>query len=451
MRNILLFVIVTGNAWAGMRAGAATTDITPPLGAAMAGYFYNRSATGVHDALLARALVFESDGVRIALVSCDLTNMPEGIVIAARSEVARETGIPASHVMLSATHAHTAPVVLSGWSRYRLEGEMKRIGEEYAARLPLLIARSVVEAVGKLRPARVLSTTGQEGTLAHNRRYYMKDGSVSWNPGKLNPNVLRPAGPIDPAVPLVYVEGEDGLAIAAYVNYAMHLDTAGGTEFSADFVFALGEALRLARGKQMVTLFTMGCAGNVNHIDTGLRVAQGGHREAARIGTVLAGVVLQSIVRLEAVEDLQLSARTQRVQLEAVVSTDAEIAAARITLGRFAGTTAELARASRVVEVAERNGRSFEVEVQVLRMGRDLVWVGLPGEIFVEHGLELKLKSPVRWTIVATQSNGALGYVPDRRAYAQGAYEVLSARVVEGSGEKLVEKALEMILEGEKQ
>ena len=57
----------------------------------------------------------------------------------------------------------------------------------------------------------------------------------------------------------------------------------------------------------------------------------------------------------------------------------------------------------------------------------------------------------MRWTIVATQSNGALGYVPDRRAYAQGAYEVLSARVVEGSGEKLVEKALEMILEGEKQ
>ena len=455
MRNILVLVIVAVNAWAGVRAGAATTDITPPVGAAMAGYFYNRSATGVHDPLLARALVLESGGLRIALVSCDLTSMPEGIVNAVRGEVARQTGIAPSHVMVSATHAHTAPVVLSGWTRYKLEGEMRKIAEEYTARLPLLIASSVVEAVGKLRPARVLSTTGREETLAHNRRYHMRDGSVSWNPGKLNPNVVRTAGPIDPALPLVYVEGEDGQAIAAYVNYAMHLDTVGGTEFSADLVYALGEALRLARGKQLVTLFTMGCAGNVNHIDTGSRVAQSGQGEAARIGTVLAGVVLQSISRLELVEDLRLSARTERVTLAAVVATEAELAAAKLLLSRYgktsAGTTTEMARASRVLEVAERNGHPFEVEVQVLRLGRDLAWVGLPGEIFVEHGLELKLKSQARWTIVVTQANGALGYVPDRKAYAQGAYEVLSARVVEGSGEKLVEKALEMIVEGKKQ
>jgi len=83
--------------------------------------------------------------------------------------------------------------------------------------------------------------------------------------------------------------------------------------------------------------------------------------------------------------------------------------------------------------------------VQVLRIGADLVWVGLPGEIFVELGLDLKSRSRARWTVPATQANAAIGYIPHLAAYPQGSYEVVSARVKAGSGEKLVNKALELI------
>ncbi len=413
----------------------------------MAGYFYNRSATGTHDSLLARALVFENEGVKIALVSCDLTSMPEGIATEVRRLIEVETGIPKSHVMVSATHAHTAPVLLSGWSRYQLDSEMKRVTEAYTVEIPRLIAKSVREAVQQLRPAKLSATVGKESTLAFNRRFFMKDGTVAWNPGKVNPNIVKPAGPIDAGLPLVYVEGEDGVAIAVYINYAMHLDTVGGLEYSADYVYALGEALKLALGKQLVTVFTMGCSGNINHIDTSVKRLQKGHGEAARIGTILAAAALKALDEAEPVEDTRLSGVSSTIMLETVKSTTQEVAAARADRAQ-GGTTLVLAKAARVLEIDARQGKAFAAEVQILRIGRELVFAGLPGEIFVELGLDLKARSKLRWPIIATQTNAAIGYVPNRKAYPEGTYEVLSARVAEGSGERLVAIALTLILEG---
>lgn len=436
--------IVALNAAAAIKAGASTVDITPPQGAAMSGYFFNRSATATHDPLLARALVFENDGVRIALVSCDLTSMPEGIATAARIWIQDLTGIPQHQVMISATHAHTAPVLLSGWSRYQLDGEMKRIATTYSQTLPALIAQSVVAAVKALRPAKVFATIGHEATLPFNRRFHMRDGTVAWNPGKLNPNIVKPAGPIDPAVPVVYVEGEDGQAIAVYVNYAMHLDTVGGLEYSADYVYALTEALKVARGRQLVTVFTMGCSGNINHIDTAAKRPQKGHTEAARIGTILAAAVLRSIDDAAPVNDTRLSGKSTTIQLAAVKTSPDEVAAATEARSKSTATLV-LANAARILENDARSGRPYQAEIQILRMGKDLVWLGLPGEIFVELGLDIKQNSKARFTVIATQTNAALGYIPNSKAYPEGTYEVISARVVSGSGEALVQTALDSI------
>ena len=47
----------------------------------------------------------------------------------------------------------------------------------------------------------------------------------------------------------------------------------------------------------------------------------------------------------------------------------------------------KLVRAHRTLDIVEREGRPFEVEVQVICLGTDLAWVALPGEVFVELGL----------------------------------------------------------------
>ena len=90
-------------------------------------------------------------------------------------------------------------------------------------------------------------------------------------------------------------------------------------------------------------------------------------------------------------------------------------------------------------------GKSLEVEVQVIALGDRLEWVSLPGEIFVELGLALKKASPFPVTLIAELANGSIGYIPDRPAYAQGNYEVVSARCAEGSGEMLVEAAIRLL------
>ena len=222
------------------------------------------------------------------------------------------------HVMISATHSHTGPVILTQPSRYNLEGEMKRIAEEYTAALPAKIADAVILANNHLQPAQVRSAIGKEASLGFNRRYFMKDGTVGWNPGKLNPNILRPAGPTDPAVPVVYIETLDGKGIASYVNFAVHLDTTGGLQFSADYAYTLGKILTAAKGQDLISMFTIGCAGNVNHLDTSSKDPQSSFGEAARIGAVLAGEVLKTIQHAPLVpfSDIRVSTRTLKFDVQ---------------------------------------------------------------------------------------------------------------------------------------
>lgn len=436
MQRFWILGLVLVRSLGALEAGVAAVDITPPKGAPLAGYYFNRAATGTHDALQAKAIVLREGPAKLVLVSCDLIGMPDGIAERAKEIISRETGIPGANVMISATHTHTAPVVLSGFSRYVLEGEMLRIAQEYAEALPGLIAHAVVAANRSLQPAKLFAAKGSEGTLAFNRRFHMRDGSVAWNPGKTTTEIVRPAGPIDPTVPVLYIESAQGEPLAFYVNFANHLDTVGGTEFSADFVSVLEASLQAARGAKPLTMFTMGCAGNLNHLDVGWKAPQKGHGEAARIGTVLAAAVLQACKRMEEIEKPDFAAGSIRIPLQ-TVSPGVQ----------YPGVQSEFLQqvaAARDAELQSYVKPERMAEVQYFRLSKDHAIAGLPGEIFVELGLRLRLGAPVKWLAIATQTNGSIGYVPDQKAYGEGNYEVVSSRVQAGSGEKLVEELLRL-------
>src|SRR4029078_2332337 len=97
------------------------------------------------------------------------------------------------------------------------------------------------------------------------------------------------------------------------------------------------------------------------------------------------------------------------------------------------------------LDVVGGEGKPLEVEVQVIALGDELAWVSLPGEIFVELGLAIKKASPSKQTMIADPANGSIGYIPDRRSYAEGNYEPVSARCAAGSGEQLVEVAAKLL------
>jgi hypothetical protein len=446
----VLILLPGWHAWAGdLRAGAAAVKITPPSGIAMSGYYHNRGAAGVHDNLYAKAIVFESDGVKVALVSCDLSSLPRPIAEQARKLVAQRTSIPGDRVMIGATHTHTGPVLLDGPSRYNLTGEMLEITQRYSAELPAKIADSVGQAAAALAPIQVSAGRGHEESLVFNRRFFMTDGTVGWNPGKLNPKIVKPAGPVDPEVAVVYLERPDAAPVATYINYALHLDTVGGEEFSADYPYSLATLLGRIKGPEMITIFSQGTSGNVNHLNVKSGAPQKGHAEASRIGTVLAGEVLKTYTLLQPVAAGKLQARSEMVNLPLPKFDPARLEPARETAAKFgkpgAAPFLELVDAFKLIDVAGRNGKPVEAEVQVITLGKELAWVALPGEVFVELGQAIKQASPFRETIVVELANGSIGYVPNRKAYREGNYEVVSARIAEGSGEMLVESALAML------
>jgi hypothetical protein len=434
-----------------LRVGAAQVAITPPAGMPMAGYYSTRLSQGVHDDLHAKAIVIASGEQRAALVACDLIGLPPAVVEEASQLIQAGTGIPAESVMISATHSHTGPLIPAGGARDGAYGGQMEIARGFRAELPRKIAESVRLASARLAPARASFGKGRDDSLSFNRRYFMKDGSVGWNPGKLNPNIVRPAGPIDPDVPVVLFESLAGEPIATYVNFAMHPDTVGGLEVSADYPYTLANLLAKAKGPDMLTLFTIGTAGNINHLNVTSADPQKGHGEAERIGTILAGEVIKTYSRLEPVpvSTLRTARRTLTLDVAHLEPGDEERAKA-IAKQVDAGAAVKFLDtvfAFKALDTAARAGKPLDAEVRVITLGDQIAWVGLPGEIFVELGAAIKQASPFPLTIVAELAHGPVTYFPNAPAFSQGNYEVVTSRAAQGSGEKLAAAAKQMLYE----
>jgi hypothetical protein len=200
----------------------------------------------------------------------------------------------------------------------------------------------------------------------------------------------------------------------------------------------------------MLTVFANGCCGNINHRDIAWADAQKGPNEARRIGTTLAGAVCKTYPRLSPLTGDSLRIKSEIVKLPLPAINREDLAKARTVMKSVKEPKTpflDKVKAYQTVDVAAQNGKEWEVEVQVIALGDRVAWVSLPGEIFVELGLSIKKQSPFRYTLIAELANGSIGYIPDKPAYPQGNYEVVSARCAEGSGEKLVEAAVRLLNE----
>ena len=343
------------------------------------------------------------------------------------------------------------------------------MSKDYAAQLPKWIAQAVEEAYKQRVPARLFYGSESETKLSYIRRFWMKDGTVGWNPGVLNPNIIRPIGEIDPQVNVVYAEtagqqaggafekleadgsrkpvSTDTAPLLTYVNFALHLDTTGGTLISADYPATLYRLLADYKGPEMVTMFANGACGNINHINVKWAATQSSPAAAKRLGTILAADVLKTYADMKQVDDVTLGVRCEVVPVQPARHSDEELRQAReIAANKGANTPFyEQVKAYRILDLAAREGKPFDMEVQVFSLGKDIAWVALPGEEFVELGLSVKAASPFRQTNIIELSNGWTQYVPHHSAFSEGAYEVISSRYAEGTGEKLVGAAIRLL------
>lgn len=436
-----------------LQAGAAVVDVTPPFGYRMAGYFSERLNTGTHDPLQAKALVLRQGDERAALVFCDLVGISRQVSERARELAAKKTAIPAANILIAATHSHTGPLYAGAMRQYFHDRTIADKGTDPHEKIdyPAILAAKIAEAIDKAasvaQPIALSAGTVRQEGLSFNRRFHMKNGTVQFNPGKLNPNIVRPAGLIDPDVGLLrFRAGEKDLALLTV--FALHLDTVGGSEYAADYPFYLERKLRSVLGPEAVSLFGAGTCGDINHIDVSNKDPQKGQLEAARIGNVLGDTVRAALPKLHPQRSPRLAVRraivpapVQKYNAEAIAQARKDMA----KIGTRELTFLKQVEAYKIMSLQMLPPDSLPMEVQAFRLSEDAAIVGLPGEIFVDLGLAIKKASPFPVTLVIELCNDAPGYVPTVKAFKEGSYETVNSRIQSGGGEKLVETATRLL------
>ena len=428
-----------------LSAGAAQVVITPPLGVSMAGYYHDRRADDVLDDLYARALVLSDGTTEAALVVCDLIGLERHVTARIRARIAERTGIPAAQTMICCTHTHTGPVT-SSWDSAGIHPD-----PAYMDVLEHKIADAVQLAHRRLQPASLLAGRGRVEGIAFNRRYWMRDGTLRTNPPFQSPDIVRPAGPIDPQLGLLYVQGRQDAPLAMVNVYALHPDQVGGTALCADYQGVEARTLQRLLGEGCAVLCPNGCCGDINHFDTSRPgSAQHGLVAAERSGRALAGEAIAQLSRLEPVEAGRVRAGSRTIQAALRLPSAADVAwAERAVEGEMHGFDTQgldVVKAHRVLELRDGGQTHIPVEISALAVG-DVALIGLPGELFVELALAIKARSPFAYTSVTELCNDTIGYVPTRKAYDEGGYEATSSSLEPGTGEQMVEEALALLNE----
>ncbi len=434
-----------------LRAGASVVDISPAGPVALFGYPHvERIATGVHDPLLASALCLDDGRQRAMLIALDLLMLDPPRARSIRRAVAERTGVPERCVLMSCSHTHSGPVTarLVAWS-----GDAA-VPAPDAAYLDMLADRVVAaaeQAAANVGPAEIAWTTADARGVGGNR--------------------LSSEGATDPEVGILGVREPDGGRLrAVVVMYGMHPTVLheDSTLVSADFPHYAREVLRERFGVTLPVLYHTGPCGDQSPRRF---VAGQTFEEAERLGRTLGESVARSLERLDrsrfssdcrlggVVGEIALPRRRflevaeaerlldhHRAEFRRLKEAGAEAAKVRGAECAVFGAegTVQLAHLQERGDLQRALEEDAPVEVQVVQVG-EVSLIGLPGEWFVEYGLELKRRWPNRAFVVSLVNGHVQGYVATAEAVAEESYEALTA-VFDGpeAGRRMIETVMGM-------
>jgi hypothetical protein len=411
-----------------VKAGFAQIDITPPIGAALTGYIAREGgATGIHDPLFAKAMVLDSDGTRVAILTCDTLGLHWRYVQEVRAAIAEATQIPAAHMMIACSHTHAGPATL-------FLQDCGAVEEGYLAQLRRRLVTVAKSAVADLRPVRFGIGNGDIQAGVHNRR--------------------TPGDAIDPSLGVLRIVDEAGAMRGVVLNYACHPTCLTGENrlVSAEYC---GYATHLIQQETGATaLFLTGAIGDVGPVERGWPVL-------AQLGEAIAIETLRTLDNVAVTAWQGVGAVSQTLELPllpfpTVEQLEHEHMKWREPAPAPGATTlpyhpkiqqAMLQWTERTLDQVRsaKAPTTVTTEVQVIRVG-ELVFVGAPGELFVELGLAIRQQADAHHVFVCGFANDNIGYIPTRRAYPQGGYEVAEAYRYYGYPAALAPEAGELFM-----
>ena len=467
LRDCLLFLFLLAPNFlcaAGFRAGAAVGDITPTKWPEyLVGSFSERGAEKAWDPLSARALVMDDGETRLAIVIVDSCLIPRALFDEAKRRASKLTGIRSDHMLMAATHTHSAPA--------SLDRIFAKASDEYLEVLKSGIVKAIEQANANLEPAEVGWGQIDVPEHVHNRRWHMKSGGIVPNPFgettdqvRMNPPrgrglLDRPAGPTDPQVSFISVRAKGGRPIVLLANYSLHYVggvPAGGV--SADYFgeFARQIKQRIAPEEDdanppFVGIMSNGTSGDINNIN--FRNPQPGKKpfeQIRHVATSVADEVVQVYKKTKHRESITLAMAQRELTLDIRKPTSEQLARAERFLAepeesklpRLAKAYAEFA-----IELSNRPPTE-DLILQAIRIG-DVGIASIPCEVFVEIGLAIKDRSPLETTITIELANGWNRYLPTPRQHRLGGYETwLGTNMLEiRASEKIERVVLELLRE----
>jgi hypothetical protein len=439
--TVVLFSTTGSAADPVFRAGAALSNVTPPLGSSINGGFQDGKATLIHDELHARCLALDDGSTRLVFVVVDSCVIGREIFDSAKRLVHEATGLPVENIMMSATHSHSC-----GTAQAVGQSEPDPMYQRFLARR---IADGVRRAMNNLAPAKIGHGSARVPGQVFNRRWKMQPGTIAptplgvltdqvkTNPGVKNPNLVEPAGPTDPEVAFLSVQSVDGKPLALFANYSLHyVGGVGPGHISADYFGVFAERIGQLLGADddeddpaFVGLMSNGTSGDINNID--FRNGQEKQPPYGRIKIVaeeVAQAVAAAVKGIEHRDDVVLAAAQKEIELGLRLPTPDEVTQARAVMQQSKlfprMETLEQVYARESVLLAEFPA-SVLAPLQVFKIG-ELRVSAIPAEVFVEIGLELKKRHAPTFTV--SLANAYHGYLPTPEQHALGGYETWRAR-----------------------
>jgi neutral ceramidase len=418
-----------------LRAGAYAIDVTPQkLPVIVNGGMLEGRAADVIDPLYCRSLVLDDGTTQIVIAVVDSCVLPRPLLDEAKALAEKATGIPASHMLISATHCHSAPSVCGALGT--------GLDEDYAGFLPGKIAEGITSAYRNLAPARIGWGVGKDPKNVFCRRFLMKPGTAStnpfsgtkddqaqMNPGYQNPNAIRRTGEVDDDVSIVSVQTAAGEPIALLGNYSTHY--AGAPPISADYfgVFCRRIA-QLIRAEKVqppfVGIMSNGTSGDANCCDFANPPRK---FDRFTVGEDVAQVACQAYQTVKYYDWVPLVVEEKLLTLGVRMPSPEEVARAKDFLA-----AAQSEKPRNVAEVYARETvllsempPTRELKLQAVCIG-PLGIAAIPNEVFGVTGLKIKRQSPLRPTINIELANGYFGYVPPPDQFPLGGYTTWRAR-----------------------
>ena len=436
--------------------GLAEVNYTPEVGLDMVGNYRedDYASRGVHDSLFARAIVASNpQGEKVAILAIDICSMGEESVEFLRKYVASKTEMNPENIMIHATHTHSGP--------------RSDLSAPKAKKYLTEAADAVILADQRLKPTVLSIGRTKEERVSHNRRLKCIDGTTHMCWEKLETGyVIEPWGPIDPELITLSIE-QEGKQNGVIVNFGCHPTTLTGNNwlYSADYPGYLAESLRKVKGQDYLPLFFNGAYGNVTQVDYRVGFPDT-FQECQRIGYILGVAAMEAIKNEEVVSGNLIAVSKEMVPLKRITITDEQVKWAKAIVMKVekegmppiqADGVPDAYYAKEWLKMRETQDVIDSLEVMIIRIG-DVVFVGLPGEVFCEFGMEIKAQSPFKNTIVMGLTNNDKYYFPTKVSFTQGpegfmpmitGYETTPGTSLYeiGAGEKLAESAINQLKE----